>query len=251
MEAFKIEIAGLAAQIQPIFCSTREYCRRYLTQREPELFIAVTPEALRYEQAMLDLEADEEGLKRRVFTGPFLERAAIQRGLADALLQRNALLLHGSAVAVDGRAYLFTARCGEGKSTHTRLWREVFGSRAVMVNDDKPFLQLTDRGILAYGSPFSGKHGLDTNMHAPLAGICILHRDTRTWIRRITGAEAAQSLLHQSHIPEKPQLRQQAEMLVASLADRLPLWEMGCTKEPEAARISYEAMSAAYSGGAQ
>jgi serine kinase of HPr protein (carbohydrate metabolism regulator) len=56
----------------------------------------------------------------------------------------DTFLFHGSAIAVDGVGYLFTAKSGTGKSTHARLWRELLGARAVMVNDDKPLLRVTE-----------------------------------------------------------------------------------------------------------
>jgi len=242
-EAFHLTIAGLTARIEPNFCSTREYCCRYLSEQEAALTISVTEEAMAFEQAMLDREAEEEGWKRRQFTLPFLERAVIQRGFTEALALRDTLLLHGSTVAVDGQAYLFTASCGQGKSTHTRLWREVFGARAVMVNDDKPFLQKTERGFLACGTPFSGKHGLDNNVCLPLKGICILQRGQENQIRRIRPAEAEQMLLHQTGFPLDPERAQKIRQLLQELLDTVPLWALRCTKEPEAARVSYEAMS--------
>ncbi len=59
------------------------------------------------------------------------------RKLAESLLEYGVLLFHGSSVAVDGFGYIFAAQSGTGKSTHARLWRELLGERAVMVNDDK------------------------------------------------------------------------------------------------------------------
>jgi hypothetical protein len=59
-----------------------------------------------------------------------VDGTVIQEKIAGQLLERDTLLLHGSTVAVDGQAYLFTAPCHTGKSTHTRLWRELFGDRA-------------------------------------------------------------------------------------------------------------------------
>ena len=241
MEPFRIAIAGLCAQVQPMFLSTKEYCKAYLTEQESEIFLTVTPEDLAYEQRMADIEADEEGLKRRKFTDPFLERASIQRQIADALLRRNVLMTHGSTVAVDGEAYLFTAACGTGKSTHTRLWRETFGPRAVMVNDDKPFLEIRKDGVIAHGSPWTGKHGLGTNVSMPLKGICILHRGPENVIRPIKPADAMDMLLHQTHVPEGHSAL--ATALVEKLANTVPLWEMECTKDPDAALVSYGAMS--------
>ena len=120
MEAFVLEVAGLATHVQPLYGSTKEYCRPYLTDREAEFFIEITVEDLIRQQALLDQEADREGLRRRKFTDPFLERTVIQEKIAEKLLERDTLLLHGSTVAMDGQAYLFTAPCGTGKSTHTR-----------------------------------------------------------------------------------------------------------------------------------
>ena len=242
MDAFTIEIAGLVTCVQPMFFSTREYCRSYLTEKRPEFYVEVTPEDLVRQQELLDQEADEEGLRRRKFTEPFLERAVIQDKLAQKLLERNTLLLHGSTVAVDGNAYLFTAPCGTGKSTHTRLWREVFGDRAVMVNDDKPFLKITTEGVLAYGSPWSGKHGLANNICVPLKGICLLQRGTENEIRPLAPEYGIALLREQAHIPEDSALRGSVFALVDALLEKVPLWEMSCNKEPVAAEIAYRAM---------
>lgn len=242
MEAFTMEIAGLVVRVQPLFQSTREYCRPYLTDKDPHFFVHVTNEDLAFEQMMLEREAIEEGLKIRKFAEPFLERATIQRRVADQLVCHNTLMLHGSTVSVDGNAYLFTAPCGTGKSTHTRLWREVFGERAIMVNDDKPFLQITSSGVLAYGSPWSGKHGLATNVCVPLKGICLLHRGKENIIHRLELERGIAMLRHQAHTPTDVSLLKKTLSLVDDLADKVPLWEMYCNKEQEAAKVSYSAM---------
>ena len=61
-----------------------------------------------------------------------METLAVYRKMADY----DTVLLHGSAIAVDDEGYFFTAKSGTGKSTHARLWREMLGDRAVMINDD-------------------------------------------------------------------------------------------------------------------
>ena len=243
METFTMEIAGAVVRVQPLFQSTKEYCRLYLSDKKPDFFVEVTSEDLIFQQHLLDQEAIEEGLKRRKFTDPFLERATSQRKTADFLLSRNTLLLHGSTVAVDGKAYLFTAPCGTGKSTHTRLWREVFGERAIMVNDDKPFLQITDNGVFAFGSPWSGKHGLATNISAPLQGVCSLRRGAENVITRAKRSDLIALLRHQAHQPTDAALLRKTYELVDMLSQTIPLWEMQCNKESEAAQVAYRAMS--------
>ena len=239
MTDFLMEIAGSVFWISALFESTRDYCRDYWTAREPDFRITVTRENLQMEQKLLDLEADEEGLKRRKFSDMFLERSVIQRKVAAFLVTRNVLMLHGSTVAVDGYAYLFTATCGTGKSTHTRLWREVFGDRAVMVNDDKPFLKLDEDHVLACGSPWTGKHGLGSNVSLPLKGICILKRGSVDRIRRISADEARDMLNHQCFHLE---LDDPAPSMVEILMERVALWEMECTKEQSVAVTAWSAM---------
>ena len=234
-----MEIAGIVFEISPLFESTRDYCRSYWTDRTPDFQILVSGDDLRLEQRLLDLEADEEGLKRRRFSDMFLERSVIQRKVAEFLVTRNILMLHGSTIAVDGSAYLFTAACGTGKSTHTRLWREVFGERAVMVNDDKPFLHMDGDSVLACGSPWTGKHGLGSNVCYPLKGICILKRGSEDRIRRIEACEARDMLHHQCFQPEGDN---RILSLVEELMERVTLWEMECTKNHSAALTAWNAM---------
>ena len=242
MDAFMMVVAGSVFAVQPLFESTRAYCADYLTDREPEFSVAVDRADLVQEQRLLDIEADEEGLKRRKFSDMFLERSVIQRRVAVTLIGKDTLMLHGSTVAVDGQAYLFTAPCGTGKSTHTRLWREVFGDRAVMVNDDKPFLRITSDGVLACGSPWTGKHGLGSNVSFPMKGICILSRGSENRIRLLAPEDAADFLRSQCFVPEDPEQAGRALELLDRLIRMVSLWQMECTKQPEAAITAYQAM---------
>lgn len=242
MAEFRLKIAGHTASVTSLFESTPQYFRPYLTEDSSEFSIAVTRENIIFEQADLLEEAHRDGFRPRIFTDPFLERAAIQRAFAEFLFDHNILLFHGSAIAVDGEGYVFTAHSGTGKSTHTRLWREVFGSRAVMVNDDKPFLELRGNAIWLHGSPWSGKHGLDTNISVPLKGICALERGTENHIQRAAAEAVLPMLQKQSYQPLNGEKYPRFFELVKLLSRRVPLWQMACTKEPEAAKMAYNAM---------
>ena len=235
-----MKVAGAVAEVHPQFDSTLEYFRPYLTEETPDFTVTVTPEDREFEQQDALREALEEGMRPRTFTEPFLERAAIQRKFAEFLLNRNVLLFHGSTVALDSFAYLFTAKCGTGKSTHTRLWRQVFPD-AQMVNDDKPFLTLTQDGVMAHGSPWSGKHGLSSNISVPLKGICILSRGPENKITPMAPADAMEMLLVQGYCP--PESQEKFRALTEQLANSVALWSMECNKNPEAAEIAHRAMS--------
>lgn len=235
-------IAGKTALVKCLFDSTPHYLGKYVTQLEPELFLEVMPEDIDFERKMHLQEALEEGFKVRNFPDTFLERAAIQRKLAHGLFSFDILLLHGSAIAVDGQGYIFTAKSGTGKSTHTRLWKQLLGERAVMINDDKPFLKFTPENILVCGSPWSGKHGLDTNIAVPLKGICLLERGWGNHIERLA-AERADFIKQQVYCPLDPACEEKFHALTEHLTQAVPLWHLCCNKEIEAARIAYGAVS--------
>ena len=238
-----MKIAGYTAKVTSLFESTPQYFRPYLATDPPEFTVTVTREHIAFEQADLMAEAHRDGFRPRVFTDPFLERAAIQRAFAEFLIDRNILLFHGSAIAVDSQGYLFTAHSGTGKSTHTRLWRQVFGDRAIMINDDKPFLEIRPDGVWLHGSPWSGKHGLDANISVPLKGICILERGKENRIRPAAMEEALPMLSKQAHCPLNTPDPECHRKLVHTLALSIPLWHMTCTKSPEAALVAAQAMT--------
>ena len=245
-----IKIAGQVAAVKSLFDSSRDYCARYLTEEKADFSVAVSREDLAFEQGALLAEALEEGLRPRTFTDPFLERTAIQRAVAEHLLAHDTLMVHGSLVAVDGEGYLFmAAKCGTGKSTHTRLWREVFGDRAVMVNDDKPFLRITEAGVLACGAPWSGKHGLDANITVPLKGICLLARGVENQICPAQPEALLPMLLKQSYAPLEESRQPRHRALVETLAKSVPLWKMECNKEVSAVQAAYGAMAGHGMGG--
>ena len=243
MADFTIQIAGHSLRVLSLFDSTRDYCRAYLSDEEPEATVSVSREDLAAEQESLRQEALAEGLRPRVFPDPFLDRAVIQRKTAEFLFPKNILLLHGSAVALDGQGYLFTADCGTGKSTHTRLWRQVFGPRAEMVKEHRPFLELTASGVLLHGSPWSGKHGLDTNITVPLRGICILQRGPVNAIAEISLFQAAPMLCAQAGLWSQSTPVPERNALVMAMAERVTLWQMQCNREPDAAVLAHAAMS--------
>lgn len=157
------------------------------------------------------------------------------------LLKFSGMMLHASAVVLDGKAYLFTAPCGTGKSTHTRLWLENFPD-AFILNDDKPALRLENGRFFAYGTPWSGKTTQNRNVRVELGGICVLRRGKDNTIEPYAGRGALHDILEQTVRPRDPVLMGNLLELLDKLIQTVPVWKLECNMEPEAALVSYNAM---------
>ena len=173
-----------------------------------------------------------------------VEYLATGASFYEQLPQFGGMLLHSSAVVVDGQAYLFTAPRKMGKSTHVQYWLQEFGERAHILNDDKPALRQIGGVWYACGTPWSGKSGLNTNEMVPVKAIAVLGRDTTTHIEPYTGAEVTKFLIEQTVIPTNPMDWLKLLEMLDSLLKQAPVWKLYCNMEQSAARIAFEAMSA-------
>ena len=133
-------LAGHTIKIESLYSQVHTLCAAYRVEDDAEYCITTAPADIAYERQRFARADELEGAAVREHADPYLETLAVYRKLAQLLVQDDILLMHGAVVAVDGQAYLFTAKSGTGKTTHTRLWMQQFGDRAVMVNGDKPLL---------------------------------------------------------------------------------------------------------------
>ena len=213
--------------------SVHDLCRDYRFDGEPDFTVETTEADMAFERKKM----------RQPCSDSYLETLAVYRRIAEIMPRWGTVLVHGSAVAVDGEAYLFTAPSGTGKSTHAALWREVFGERAVMVNDDKPLLHISDGGVLAYGTPWNGKHRLGENIAVPLKAVCFLEQAPSNRIRPLPKPEIYAPLMHQVYRPLDPAALAETMELVGKLADSVGFFRLSCNMEREAAEIAYRGMN--------
>lgn len=218
-------------------------CADYLSPDSPPVFAVQTTQAdIDFEREKSAREDEIEGIPIRQFSDGYLETLAVYRKIAEKMPDYDTILFHGSCVAVDGIGYLFTAKSGTGKSTHTRLWRELLGEQAVMVNDDKPLIRISDFGAVIYGTPWDGKHRLSSNIAVPLKALCVLERADQNTIRQTTALEVYPMLLQQAYRPMDGIAMSKTLTLIDKLAASVNLWRLGCNRDIEAAQVAYDAM---------
>ena len=156
-------IAGKKIEICSLYAKVQEYCKGYETTGTPDFSVTIHEEDIIFEREKSNQEHAFEHLPIPNFSEETLEITAVYRKIADKMIEYDTFVFHGSAIAVEQEAFLFTAKSGTGKSTHTRLWREYLKDHAVMVNDiaiidvrnTRLFLGL----FAAAGSVLSGRTG--------------------------------------------------------------------------------------------
>jgi hypothetical protein len=134
-------------------------------------------------------------------------------GLERILLHHGGLILHSSLIAKDGRAILFTAPSGTGKSTQARLWQTHRGYE--ILNGDRAGICKTDGCWKAWGLPYAGTSGIYRNESADIAAIVILRQGSENRISKPGCARAVRFLY-----PEVT-VHQWAEEFVATVLDHV------------------------------
>ena len=243
MPIFRVEIAGIPVEIRCRFSQNEAFFQDYLTEKEPLFSLEVKEDDLGKTQEKIDFLEKLAGYAPLQRTDVVLENVAIHTLLAEALTEYDVLLMHGSALCMEGEAYIFTAKSGTGKSTHARLWREVFGNRVWMVNDDKPMLKVAEEGVTVYGSPWKGKHGLGRNASAPLKAIVKLERAEENRIIPLSAADAYPTLFAQCFSSEKPAVARRIAEMERLILNIVPFYRLDCNMDPDAAKVAYEGMN--------
>lgn len=242
MTTKKYKMANTVIEVTSIYDKVHEYCKEYETDEQADFFVSITSDDIVLEREKTAREYAYEGKSAPDHSEGVLEETAVYRKIAEQMPRYDTFVFHGSVIAVDGHGFLFTAKSGTGKSTHTALWREYLGDKAIMVNDDKPMLKMTDSGVIAYGTPYNGKHRLGCKMSVPLRAICILTRGEKNNIVLIDKSEAYAMLLQQVYRPQDPLQMAKTLKLVDKLAASVELYKLACNMDIEAAEVAFNAM---------
>lgn len=240
---FQMQVARISFQVICQYLSTKAYCGDYLLEGDGSVqeTIQISQADIEAERARL-LSKKNPGQPLEASTPQSLEVLVLCRRIANVLPNYDRILFHGSALSADGRGVLFTATSGTGKSTHTRFWREAFGSRVEMINDDKPFLHVAEDGVTVYGTPWRGKHALGGNHSAPLEAVYFVNRGQENRTEPVSPRDLFPILLQQTYAPEDPAAMAKTLALVTRLSRNVKLLKLYCNLDPQAAHVALKAL---------
>ncbi|MBQ8830716.1 MAG: hypothetical protein IJ017_03870 [Oscillospiraceae bacterium] len=153
---------------------------------------------------------------------------------AEHLVPRaGGFVFHCSYVDIGGRAIIFTAPSGVGKSTQAELWKNLRG--AEIINGDRAVIRCTESGVYACGIPFAGSSSYCINRDLPLAAVVYLGQAPATKIRRLHGYEAFSRIWEGCSINtwDEEDVKTVSD-LVARAAQSVPVFHLMCTPDESA-----------------
>ncbi len=233
---FFLGIAGLSVKVDNLYGYVARVCEGYTVAPTDnyDIEVKITDEDL----------ADEPQPESFIAPPHVLESTAVYRRIAERLPAFDAFVMHGSVIAVDGVAYIFTARSGVGKTTHTRLWLEKFGSAAHVLNGDKPIIRFIDGKPYACGTPWRGKENYGVNEMLPLGGIVFFGRGVQNKAYPIDRERAFFGLSGQVYRSRERDVLLKTMALTDKLVSTVRLVAAECNMERDAADVVYGALVA-------
>lgn len=173
----------------------------------------------------------------------YIEFSCIMEKIATDLPNHDMLLMHGATVEYDGKAYIFTAPSGTGKSTHIGLWKKYLGDKVNVINGDKPEVSFGEGKVYVHGAPWCGKEGWQINTSAPLAGVCLVEQGKENSIEPINPGENIETFIVQLYLADKPNYLIKVVDLFAKMAEAVPFYKLTCNISEEAAKCSFEKLT--------
>lgn len=160
---------------------------------------------------------------------PVLNALAAEHLVLDA----EGVVLHASYILHNGKAILFTAPSGTGKSTQADLWKDLRGAR--IINGDRAVIRMADGQAFACGIPFAGSSEYCENVTAPLAAIVYLAQVPQTTISRFTGFRAFRRVWEGCSVNTWDRVdMEKATKIVEQIIGQVPVYYLPCTPDETA-----------------
>lgn len=200
------------------------------------------------ENKNIEIDITDEQIKADIEMYPEITAELAEYALTGTMFYRELLcyqgcLLHASSVVLDDEAYLFSAPCGTGKSTHTSLWLKFLADKKpYILNDDKPAIRLMEDGIYVYGTPFSGKYDINENKKVKLKAICFIEQAKVNTIRKVEPKEAIRLFYEQTtrEISEEKMIK--LLDILDTIIREIPIYKLYCDMSEEAVLLAYNTM---------
>ena len=227
----RYSFSGYIFEIDALYEFFSKYSKEYITEGEPDFVIVDKQEEL------------DEWINTHNEIGPkdYIETLLIQTKVAELLVKYNVFIFHGSAIYLDNKnnGYIFTGPSGVGKSTHVKLLQDTFQNKLTIINDDKPFV---DASYNIYGSPWSGKSHISSNVTSKLKGVFVLYQSKDNMVEKLSSKDAISYLTKQIYIPKGVEESNKGLEFLINLVKDIPIYNVGLNLDKDAYKITSQIM---------
>ena len=160
--------------------------------------------------------------------------------------------IHSASILYQDQVWLFSGHSGMGKSTHTNLWKEQFGTKIIngdlnligwsngeQTNIGQSVDKLGSKGHpIVYGMPWCGTSGIASTKSYPLGGIVLLGRSDNDHFESLMNDQKIVRVMQRMISPVWTEDMLEANLkCAAKLAKEVPIYYLLCTKEPSATYV--------------
>lgn len=157
------------------------------------------------------------------------------------MIKKDSLILHCAYMVYQGKAILFSAPSGTGKSTQADLWRRYRDGR--IINGDRALLRKIDGEWFAGGWPVCGSSGICESGDTPVHAIVMLRQGTSNRAEVLSPIQAFTQLYAQITINQwNREFVQRAIELIENLVGHVPVYQLTCNISEDAVRCLERAL---------
>lgn len=145
------------------------------------------------------------------------------------------LFLHASRICYKGKAILFSAASGIGKTTQARLWH-TFRDAEILCND-RSLVRKIDGTWCTYGYPMDGSEPVYSSTVSPLGAVVLLAQGQENHVENLRPGRAVSLLMSQAVIDVwNPDAHRIAVEKILSLVEEIPVYLQVCTPDEQAVK---------------
>ena len=169
--------------------------------------------------------------------------------VAKELLERGIVILHGLGFIWRGKAWIFAAPSGTGKTTQYIRWKLQYRDEIRMLNGDKVALKPENGRVRVYPTPWPGKECMSRMEDAELGGVIFLKQGAENRIERLSREEAKPLLCRQFVLSECDLRRTDVlDRVRDAVLDTAELWKLSNLGDVASARLTHDTILSAAEG---
>jgi hypothetical protein len=164
-------------------------------------------------------------------------------GFERILYHFNKYLFHCSYINYQGRAVLFSAPSGGGKTTQAKLWEQYADAR--IINGDRGVLEKVGKQYWCHGLPIAGSSGVFVNESLPIAAIFILKKAAYNKVTVLKGTDAFQAVFSELTLNTwNSEFMLNAVDFTMQLINQIPIYLLECQVNQEAVKVAQNVLLA-------